>query len=298
MRIGAIEAGGTKIVCGIGNEHGEIESRISFPTESPEIVINKIVDFFKNETLDAIGLGTFGPIDVNRQSKTYGYITTTPKPNWANVDFLGQLKQHFNVPIGFDTDVNGAALAEAIWGSAKGVKNCVYYTVGTGIGVGVYSEGQLVHGLLHPEAGHIPVKRHPEDTYEGFCPYHHDCLEGLAAGPAIERRFGIKGSELTSEHIAWDIEAHYISEALVSTILLLSPEKIILGGGVMHQLQLFPLIRQAVQTKLNGYIQHDTIISQIDNYIVPPGLGDNAGLCGAVAIGLIELKNNETLKTI
>lgn len=289
MRIGAIEAGGTKIVCGIGNEHGEIETRISFPTEAPAVVMKKIVDYFNGEQLDAIGLGTFGPIDVNRESATYGYITTTPKPNWSNFDFLGELKKHFSIPIGFDTDVNGAALAEAKWGSAKGLKNCVYYTIGTGVGVGVYSEGQLVHGLLHPEAGHVPVRRHPEDSYEGFCPYHHDCLEGLAAGPALERRFGIKGSELSHDHIAWEIEAHYLSEALVSTILLISPEKIILGGGVMHQEQLFSLIRKAVQTKLNGYVQHKQILEQIDNYIVSPGLGDNAGLSGAVAIGLIEL---------
>lgn len=289
MRIGAIEAGGTKIVCGIGNENGEIETRMSFPTASPELVINQIVQYFKDEQLDAIGLGTFGPIDVNRASATYGYITTTPKPNWSNIDFLGELKKHFSVPIGFDTDVNGAALAEAKWGSAKNLNNCVYYTIGTGIGVGVYSEGHLVHGLLHPEAGHVPVRRHPDDTYEGFCPYHHDCLEGLAAGPAIERRFGIKGSELPQDHIAWEIEAHYLSEALVSTILLLSPEKIILGGGVMHQAHLLPLIRKAVQAKLNGYVQHKQILEGIDEYIVSPGLGDNAGLSGAVAIGLIEL---------
>jgi len=289
MRIGAIEAGGTKIVCGIGNELGEIETRMSFPTESPEIVVKKIIDYFKDEKLDAIGLGTFGPIDVNRNSKTYGYITTTPKPNWANVNFLGELKQHFSVPIGFDTDVNGAALAEATWGSAKGLKNCVYYTIGTGVGVGVYAEGNLVHGLLHPEAGHVPVRRHPQDTYKGFCPFHHDCLEGLAAGPAIEGRFGVKGHELDQNHIAWEIEAHYLSDALVSTILLLSPEKIILGGGVMHQSQLFPLIRKAVQEKLNGYVQHEQLLTNIDHYIVAPGLGDNAGLAGAVAIGLREV---------
>lgn len=288
MRIGAIEAGGTKIVCGIGNEYGELEARISFPTQSPEIVTTKIVDFFKDEQLDAIGLGTFGPIDLNRNSKTFGYITTTPKPNWSYFNFLGELKKHFSVPIGFDTDVNGAALAEAIWGNAKGLKNCVYYTVGTGIGVGVYTEGQLVHGLLHPEAGHMPVRRHLQDTYKGFCPYHEDCLEGLAAGPAIEERFGISGSELGSNHIAWKFEAHYLSEALVSTILLLSPEKIILGGGVMHQQQLFPMIRAAVQKKLNGYVAHEHILSDIEHYIVSPGLGDNAGLCGAIAIGLRE----------
>lgn len=290
MRIGAIEAGGTKIICGIGNEQGQIERKISFPTETPERAMEQIISFFASETIDAIGIGTFGPIDVHKQSPTYGYITTTPKPGWGNFNFLGALKEQFNVPIGFDTDVNGAALAEAKWGSAKGLNSCVYYTIGTGVGVGVYSEGRLVHGLLHPEAGHIPVRRHPEDQYEGFCPYHHDCLEGMAAGPAIERRFGIKGADLPVEHEAWQLLAYYIGQALTSTILLLSPERIILGGGVMHQKQLFPLIHEEVQRNLNGYVQHYMILDHIDQYIIAPGLGDNAGLSGAVGIGLLELK--------
>lgn len=293
MRIGAIEAGGTKIICGIGNEHGEIEEKINFPTESPDIVFSKIREFFEGEQIDALGVGTFGPIDVNRSSSTYGYITSTPKPGWGNIDVIGQLKQFIDVPIGFDTDVNGAALAEAFWGSAKGLKSCVYYTIGTGVGVGVYTEGNLVHGLLHPEAGHIPVKRHPEDSFEGFCPYHGDCLEGVAAGPAIEKRFGIKGHELSKDHKAWEIEAYYLGQALMSTILLLSPERIILGGGVMHQEQLFPLVREEVKRNLNGYVQHSMILEHIDQYIIPPGLGDNAGLSGAVAIGLLEYNANK-----
>jgi len=290
LRIGAIEAGGTKIICGIGNELGEIEHKISFPTETPEKAMKQIIDFFKDEEIAAIGIGTFGPIDVNKNSSTYGYITTTPKPGWGNFNFLGALKEHFNVPIGFDTDVNGAAYAEAKWGSAKGLNSCVYYTVGTGVGVGVYSEGRLVHGLLHPEAGHIPVRRHPSDQYEGKCPYHHDCLEGMAAGPAIEARYGIKGSELPVDHEAWKLIAYYIGQALTSTILLLSPERIILGGGVMHQEQLLPLIHEEVKRNLNGYVQHDMILKHIDQYIITPGLGDNAGLSGAVGIGLLELE--------
>jgi fructokinase len=293
LRIGGIEAGGTKIICGIGNEQGHIEKKISFPTESPEIVFEKIYRFFANEQIDALGVGTFGPIDVDRESSTYGYITSTPKPGWKNVDVLGKLREHINVPIGFDTDVNGAALAEAMWGSAKGLKSCVYYTVGTGVGVGVYVEGNLVHGMLHPEAGHIPVRRHPQDHYEGTCPYHKDCLEGVAAGPAIERRYGIKGHELAPDHEAWQLEAYYLGQALVSTILLLSPQRIILGGGVMHQEQLFPLIREQVVTNLNGYVQHELILEHIDQYIIAPGLGDNAGLCGALALGLLEHQRNQ-----
>lgn len=289
MRIGAIEAGGTKIICGIGNELGEIERKVSFPTETPQIAMEKINAFFANEQLDAIGVGTFGPIDATKGSATYGYITTTPKPGWGNFNFLGELSKYYHVPIGFDTDVNGAALAEATWGNAKGLNSCVYYTIGTGVGVGVYSEGKLVHGLLHPEAGHIPVKRHPNDAYEGFCPYHKDCLEGVAAGPAIERRYGIKGNELDANHEAWELIAYYIAQALTTSVLLLSPEKIILGGGVMHQEQLFPLIRKNLQANLNGYVHHPMLLEQIDQYVVSPGLGDNAGLCGAIAIGLLEI---------
>ena len=290
MRIGAIEAGGTKIICGIGNEHGHIERKLSFPTETPTLAMAKINEFFANEQLDALGVGTFGPIDVNKASETFGYITTTPKPGWGNFNIVGELQKTIDVPIGFDTDVNGAALAEATWGSAKGLNSCVYYTIGTGVGVGVYAEGHLIHGLLHPEAGHIPVKRHPDDRYEGFCPYHKDCLEGVAAGPAIERRYGVKGTELPAHHEAWKLEAYYIGQALTSTVLLLSPEKIILGGGVMHQAQLFPLIREQLQQNLNGYVQHPMILENIDQYVIAPGLGDDAGLCGAIAIGLLALE--------
>ncbi|MCR8659054.1 ROK family protein [Paenibacillus endoradicis] len=290
LRIGAIEAGGTKIICGIGNEYGQIERKVSFPTETPTIAMVKINEFFANEQLDALGVGTFGPIDVNKSSETYGYITTTPKPGWGNFNILAELRKTIEVPIGFDTDVNGAALAEATWGSAKGVKSCVYYTIGTGVGVGVYAEGHLIHGLLHPEAGHIPVKRHPDDKYEGFCPYHKDCLEGVAAGPAIERRYGVKGAELSVDHEAWNLVAYYIAQALTSTVLLLSPEKIILGGGVMHQEQLFPLIHEQLQQNLNGYVQHPMILENIDQYVIAPGLGDEAGLCGAIAIGLLALE--------
>ncbi|MFD1956650.1 ROK family protein [Paenibacillus thailandensis] len=290
MFIGAIEAGGTKIVCGIGKEDGQIVDRVSFPTENPDVTIPRIVEYFRDKSIEAIGVGTFGPINLDKNSPQYGFITTTPKPGWSNFDFLGTLKTFFDLPFGWDTDVNAAALSEAVWGAAKNLDSCVYYTIGTGVGVGVYAEGRLVHGLMHPEGGHVPVKRHPDDAFAGFCPYHSDCLEGMAAGPAIEKRWGIKGSELPVDHPAWAMEAHYIGQALTSTILMLAPKKIILGGGVMHQEQLFPLIRSEVQKNLNGYMNIPEIVSGIDSYIVPPGLGDNAGLCGALALGLAALK--------
>jgi fructokinase len=290
--IGAVEAGGTKFVCGVGNEHGEIIDRVSFPTEQPEKTLAQVIEYFKQKQVEAIGIGSFGPINIDPTSEQYGYVTTTPKPGWGNYPVLPELAKVFNVPFGWDTDVNAAALGEATWGAAEGLNSCLYYTFGTGVGVGVYSEGKLVHGLVHPEGGHVLTRRHPEDTYKGKCPYHGDCLEGMAAGPGIEERWGIKASELPADHQAWEFEAFYIGQALASAILLMSPQRIILGGGVMHKLHLFPLIREQVKQNLNGYVSAAEIADQIDQYIVPPGLGDNAGLSGSIALGLRALRNS------
>lgn len=292
MRIGAIEAGGTKFICGVGTERGDILDRISFPTESPEVTLGRTFEYFKSQQVEAIGVGSFGPIDLNKDSPKYGYITTTPKRGWADCDVLGTLKHHFNVPFGWDTDVNAAALGEATWGAAKGVDSCVYFTIGTGIGLGVYIEGRLVHGLMHPEGGHIGVRRHASDSFEGICPYHQDCLEGMAAGPAIEARWRMKGQDLLEDHPAWTMEAYYIAQAVVNAILLLSPRKVILGGGVMKQSQLYPLIREQVQQLLKGYIHVAALASEIQQYIVPPALNENAGLCGALALGIQALEHN------
>jgi fructokinase len=291
VRYGAIEAGGTKFVCGIGNEEGIIEDRISFPTEHPEQTMQKVIDYFTDKNVSAIGIGSFGPINVDPSSPLYGYITTTPKPGWANYDVLGKLRESFNVPYGWDTDVNAAAFGEAKWGAAQGLDSCVYYTVGTGIGVGVYMEGRLVHGLVHPEGGHVMIRPHSGDSFEGTCPYHGDCLEGMAAGPAIERRWGVKGNELPVDHPAWDLEAYYLAQSISSTILMMSPKKIILGGGVMQQAHLFPLIHTHVQKILNGYIHTESLLENIHSYIVPPGLGTNSGLRGSLALG-VEAKRN------
>ncbi|SFE04943.1 fructokinase [Paenibacillus catalpae] len=286
MRIGAVEAGGTKFVCGVGNEHGVIEHSVSFPTEQPEVTLGKVIDYFRENQVEAIGIGSFGPIGLHPGSPSYGFVTTTPKPGWADFDFLGTLKQQFDVPYGWDTDVNAAAYGEAVWGAAKDLQSCLYYTIGTGVGIGVYAEGQLVHGLVHPEGGHVPVKRHPEDSFQGLCPYHGDCLEGMAAGPALEARWEQKGDQLPADHTAWEMEAYYIAQSITGAILMLSPQKIILGGGVMKQMQLFPLIQEAVKRNLNGYVSAAEITEHIDRYIVPPGLGQQAGLCGALALGL------------
>ena len=237
--------------------------------------------------LAAIGIASFGPVDPDPSSPAYGHITTTPKPGWANADLAGPIQRTFNVPIGFDTDVNGAALGEWHWGAAQGLNTFIYITIGTGIGGGAMVNGRLLHGLIHPEMGHIVLPHDWEkDPYEGKCPYHGDCFEGMAAGPAIEERWDAKGQNLPEDHPAWELEAHYIAQALRSFICTLSPQRIILGGGVMQQPQLFPLVRQKTLETLNGYVQSPTILDNIDTYIVPPGLGNKAGVLGAFALGM------------
>ncbi len=288
MKIAAIEAGGTKFVCGIVSETGEVLERVSFATREPKTTMDEVVNYFKSKKFDAIGLGCFGPIEPNKMSKKYGYITSTPKVKWQNYNIVGRLQEDFSCPIGFDTDVNGAALGELMHGAAKGLSSCVYITVGTGIGAGAVVEKNMVNGLLHPEMGHIYVRRHPKDDYVGTCPFHKDCLEGLAAGPAIENRFKQKAYELDENHEAWEIESYYLAQALMNYILILSPEKIVMGGGVMKQKQLFPLIRKQLKELLNGYIDKEELIS--DEYIVYPKLADNAGLVGCAMIGKQEFE--------
>lgn len=277
---GSIEAGGTKFVCAIGNDSLEIVNRMSFPTTTPNDTLVQVFKFFDEYELEAIGIGSFGPVDLNPKSPTYGYITTTPKPGWGNFGFLDMIKNRYDIPITFTTDVNAAAFGENMLGAATDVDSCIYLTVGTGIGGGAVINGQLIEGYSHPEMGHILIKRHPEDIFSGTCPYHHDCLEGMASGPAIEKRFGIKAENLKSDHPAWKFESHYLAQALMNYILILSPEKIILGGGVMEQKQLFPLIRTALKSMLNGYVE----LPDLDTYIVPPKLDNNAATLGCLML--------------
>lgn len=290
MRIGALEAGGTKMVCAIGNEKGEIFEQISIPTEAPEITIPKLINYFKEKDIEALGIGCFGPIDLNEHSDTYGYITSTPKLKWVNFDMVGTFKEALHIPVGFDTDVNGSVLGEATFGCAKGLENVIYITIGTGVGVGVVSNGKLLHGMMHPESGHILLVKHPSDTYAGKCPYHGCCLEGMAAGPAIEDRWGAKAYDLKDNMAVWELEAYYIAQALVNYIYTYSPQKIILGGGVMHQEQLFALIRKEVLRLNNGYIMTKEM-QDIEHYIVPASLHDDQGIMGALELGVRALKN-------
>lgn len=281
--LGALEAGGTKMVCAVGTADGTVLDKISIPTETPEITMPKMIDYFKSKNICALGIGSFGPIDPDKNSKTYGYITTTPKPGWGYYDIAGEFARALNVPIGFDTDVNAAALGEAKFGSAKGLNSAIYITIGTGIGVGVLSEGKLLHGMLHPEAGHILIGQLKGDKYEGKCPFHKTCFEGMAAGPAIEARWGLKGDKLADKNEVWELEAEYIAHALVNYAMTLSPKRIILGGGVMNQLQLFPLIRTRFEALMNGYIKTEEL-KNLDSYIVPAGLKGEQGIIGCLVL--------------
>lgn len=287
MRLGALEAGGTKMVCAIGNENGEIFERVSIPTESPDVTMPKLIAYFADKEIEALGIGCFGPIDLNRNSETYGCITTTPKLAWKNYNIVKAFQDALRVPVGFDTDVNGSALGEATWGITKGLQNSMYITIGTGVGTGIITNGGLLHGMLHPEGGHLLLSRHPKDSFEGTCPYHKNCLEGLAAGPAIEARWGEKGTQLADRKEVWELEAYYIAQALVDYIMVISPQRIVIGGGVMHQEHLIPLIREEVKRQLAGYIDTKEL-SDIDQYIVLPSLNDNQGIMGALKLGLDE----------
>lgn len=288
--VGAVEAGGTKMVCAYGNDPEHL-TEIRFPTTSPAEVIPQVIDFFRRapQRVEAIGFGSFGPIEPDPVSPDYGFITSTPKPGWAQTNVVGPLKTAFGVPVAFDTDVNAAALGEQVWGAAQGLNDFVYLTIGTGIGAGIVSGGNLVHGLMHPEGGHILIPIQADDPFRGNCCFHGACFEGLASGSALVKRWGKRGDELPPDHPAWEMEAQYIASALVNYICILSPKRIILGGGLMERSPIFPLIRQKTLALLNGYIHPLAMRPNLDDYIVPPQLGNKAGILGAMALAQREL---------
>ncbi|WKZ41575.1 MAG: ROK family protein [Anaerolineales bacterium] len=287
---GGIEGGGTKFICAVGTGPGNIRAEARIPTTTPEETISQVVDFFKHQEdslgrLSAIGFACFGPLDPKPDSPTYGHILPTPKPGWTGADVVGMLQSAFDLPIGFDTDVNGAALGEWRWGKAQGLETFIYLTIGTGIGGGAFVEGKPLHGLLHPEMGHIPVKHDLiKDPFEGVCPFHGDCLEGLASGVAIEARWGQRGNSLSPGHLAWELEADYIAQALASYSYILSPQRIIVGGGIGSVPHLLPKIQKRTRGYINGYIQSDIILKNIETYIVSPGLRNRSGILGAIAL--------------
>jgi len=286
---GAIEAGGTKFVCAVGSNPTDLHGEVRFPTTTPAETLGKVVDYFREmsrqEPLSGIGIACFGPLDLNPASPTHGYITTTPKPGWAYTDVAGTIQKALNLPVAIDTDVNVAALGEYTWGAGKELNSFIYLTIGTGIGGGGLVNGRRIHGLVHPEMGHVRIPHDWQtDPFPGICPYHGDCLEGMANGPALLKRWGKPGEELPPEHPAWPLEATYLANGLCNFICTLSPQRITLGGGIMDQTHLLPMIRKNVQELLNGYITSPAILEDIDSYIIPPALGKRAGILGGIAL--------------
>jgi fructokinase len=286
---GGIEGGGTKFVCAVGTGPDDLRAEARFATTTPEATLAQVIAFFREQQahtpLAAIGIGSFGPVDVAPASPTYGFITTTPKLAWLHTDVAGTIGRALDVPVGFDTDTNVAALGEHHWGAGQGLDTFLYLTVGTGIGGGGLVGGRLMHGLVHPEMGHIRI---PHDTardpFPGVCPYHGDCWEGLANGPAMEQRWGAPAETLPPDHPAWELEAEYLALALVNLVLVISPQRVAMGGGVMSQPQLFPLVRRRLRELLGGYVQSPAVLAEIDDYIVPPALGTRSGILGAIAL--------------
>lgn len=283
---GAIEAGGTKFVCAVGSGPDDIRAQERFDTTLPAETIGRCVEFLRRfDGLAAVGIAAFGPLDLHASSSTYGFITSTPKAGWRNTDLAGAISRALGLPVGIDTDVNGAALGEWRWGAARELDNFLYLTVGTGIGGGAFVNGRVVHGLLHPEMGHIRVPHDlATDPFAGSCPFHGDCLEGLATGVAMEKRWGQKAETLPAAHPAWELEAHYLALALANYVCVLSPQRLIMGGGVMSQPQLLPLVRRKLVAVLNGYVQAVEILEHTDCYVVAPALGSRAGVLGALAL--------------
>ena len=289
---GAVEAGGTKFVVAIGNAEGEILAEERFPTTDPVATLAVTGEFLRRRGQEfgafaAIGVASFGPVELDKSSPHYGFIVQTPKAGWSHTDMAGTLTRELRCPIGFDTDVNAAALAEHRWGAARDVLNLVYLTIGTGIGGGVVVNGVPIHGLMHPEIGHIYPRRHPlDESFAGVCPFHRDCMEGVASGPAILARTGATLAELGETHPQWEIQADYLGQLCAHLVVTVSPQRIVMGGGVMSQTRLLPLIRARMRYWLGGYIERSEIGSGIDHYVVAPGLGDRAGVLGALVLAM------------
>jgi fructokinase len=287
--LAGVELGGTKCVCILGSGPDDIRAREVVPTAQPPETLGRIEQILDGWAatagLAALGIACFGPLDLTQGSTTYGHILATPKPGWSHTDVAGRLAHRWGVPVGLNTDVNAAALAEGRWGAARELEDFVYITVGTGVGAGLIVGGRPVLGFGHSELGHLRVIRMPGDTWAGNCPFHGDCVEGLASGPAIAARAGVPTERLPPNHLVWESVAFALGQLLHTVVLATAPRKIILGGGVMTaRPHLFERLRQNLQSSLNGYIEAREIMSDLPSYIVPPGLGTLAGPMGALAL--------------
>jgi fructokinase len=292
---GGIEAGGTKFVCAVGTGPDDIRARAVVPTTRPAQTLGRVADFFTEQAhaglaIDALGIASFGPLDLAATSPRYGHITTTPKPGWAGTDLVGFFRNRLDVPVALDTDVNGAAYGEYRWGAGRGLHSTVYLTVGTGVGGGVVIGGRPLRGLVHPEMGHLHVQRHPDDDFAGCCPFHSDCVEGLAAGPAIERRTGRAATglgELRERTVA--LEAWYLAQLVTAVTYLLTPQRVVLGGGVLHLPGLLDAVRESTVERLRGAIDSTAMADGLREYVVAPGLGGSSGVLGALAMAELAL---------
>lgn len=288
---GAIEAGGTKFICAVGWDSHNILDEIMFPTTTPAETLERVTAFFKSaekalQPLKAIGVGSFGPVNINPASKHLGRILETPKVGWTDVNILKHLSAEFEAELFIDTDVNCALKAEVKWGAGRGLKHVAYVTVGTGIGGGFYINGKMSNGFTHPEIGHLHLSSLiPGDEFEGVCPYHGNmCFEGVASGPAIIKRWNSRPHELPIDHKAWTYEAEYLAILCQNIILTMSPERIIMGGGVMKQTHLYPMIKTRLKTLLNGYLNIEPYELDWENFLVPQGLVGQAGIMGGLEL--------------
>ena len=287
--VGGIEAGGTKFVCAVGAGPDDVRAEVRVPTTTPAETLERVVAFFAGQAarapLAALGVASFGPVDLDPRSPTFGFVTTTPKPGWRGVDLVGPLRRALDVAVAFDTDVNASALAEQRWGAGRGLATVAYVTVGTGIGGGVVVDGRPLHGLVHPEIGHMRVPHdRARDPFAGACPVHGDCWEGLASAPALAARWGGAPERLPDDHPAWPLQAHYLALGLANLVLTLSPERLVLGGGVMARTTLYPLVRAEISRLLAGYLASASLADGLARYIVPPALGERAGVLGALLL--------------
>lgn len=292
-RYGCVEAGGTKFICAVANEAGNIESEVRIPTTTPEETLGQALRFFQAQhglgdaALRSLGVACFGPVDLQAESPTYGMITATPKAGWRMTPVVRFFQEGLGIPVGFDTDVNGAALAEGVWGAGKGLQDFVYVTIGTGIGGGAVVGGRAVHGAMHPEMGHMRIPHDRErDPFAGICPFHGDCWEGLCSGPALRARFGEAAENWPEDHPGWDLAAEYTALAVQNILCTLSPQRILLGGGVMQQARLFPMLRQKTAFLLNGYLSAAATAVDLETVIMPPALGSRAGILGGLVLAL------------
>lgn len=283
---GGVETGGTWSVCALGTGPGDLYAREQFPTASPQETLERIIGFFaEHRSPNAIGIGSFGPLDLDPSSATWGQVTTTPKPGWQHTPVATVLRERLKVPVAFDTDVNAAAVAEQRWGAGQGRATVCYLTVGSGIGAGLVVDGKPLHGLIHPEVGHLRVPHdHRRDAFAGSCPAHGDCWEGLASGTAMAERWGQPPTELPDEHPAWPLEAEYLALGILSIVCVASPERVIAGGGVMNRSRLMGMVRRRLVELVAGYLDAPALSSGIDEYLVAPALGDDAGVLGAIAL--------------